>query len=54
MELMQLSDRILVLQAGRPAALLEPDQFSQERLLDHAMPGGAIEPRFQNEGERGA
>ena len=51
MELMQLSDRILVLQGGRPAALLEPDQFSQERLLDHAMPGGPIEPRFQDAGE---
>jgi ribose transport system ATP-binding protein len=45
-ELMALSDRILVLQQGRPAALLDRAEYSQERLLHHSMPGGPIASQF--------
>jgi ribose transport system ATP-binding protein len=45
-ELMQLSDRVLVLREGRPTALLERSEFSQETILEYASPGGAIRPEF--------
>ena len=45
-ELMLLSDRILVLREGRPTALLERSEFSQETILEYASPGGAIQPEF--------
>jgi ribose transport system ATP-binding protein len=46
-ELIALSDRILVLQDGRPAALLEREECTQERLLDFASSGGPVQDRFQ-------
>jgi ribose transport system ATP-binding protein len=46
-ELIALSDRIMVLQDGRPAALLEREDCSQERLLDYASSGGPVQERFQ-------
>jgi ribose transport system ATP-binding protein len=45
-ELMLLSDRILVLREGRPTALLDRSEFSQETILEYASPGGAIQPEF--------
>jgi ribose transport system ATP-binding protein len=45
-ELMQLSDRILVLREGRPTALLERSEYSPETILEYASPGGAIRPEF--------
>jgi ribose transport system ATP-binding protein len=45
-ELMLLSDRILVLREGRPTALLDRSEFSQEAILEYASPGGAIQPEF--------
>jgi ribose transport system ATP-binding protein len=45
-ELIALSDRILVLQDGRPAALLERDECTQECLLDFASSGGPVQDRF--------
>jgi ribose transport system ATP-binding protein len=45
-ELMLLSDRILVLREGRPTALLDRTEFSQEAILEYASPGGAIQPEF--------
>jgi ribose transport system ATP-binding protein len=45
-ELMLLSDRILVLREGRPTALLDRSEFSQEMILEYASPGGAIQPEF--------
>jgi ribose transport system ATP-binding protein len=47
-ELMLLSDRILVLREGRPTALLDRSEFSQETILEYASPGGAIQPEFLN------
>jgi ribose transport system ATP-binding protein len=47
-ELMLLSDRILVLREGRPTALLDRREFSQETILEYASPGGAIQPGFLN------
>ena len=47
-ELMLLSDRILVLREGRPTALLDRPEFSQETILEFASPGGAIQPEFLN------
>jgi putative multiple sugar transport system ATP-binding protein len=47
-ELMLLSDRILVLREGRPTALLDRAEFSQETILEYASPGGAIQPEFLN------
>jgi ribose transport system ATP-binding protein len=45
-ELMLLSDRILVLREGRPTALLDRSEFSQETILEYASPGGAVQPEF--------
>jgi ribose transport system ATP-binding protein len=45
-ELMLLCDRILVLREGRPTALLDRSEFSQETILEYASPGGAIQPEF--------
>lgn len=45
-ELMLLSDRILVLREGRPTALLDRSEFSQEAILEYASPGGAVQPEF--------
>jgi ribose transport system ATP-binding protein len=45
-ELMLLSDRILVLREGRPTALLDRSEFSQETILEYASPGGAIQSEF--------
>ena len=45
-ELMLLSDRILVLREGRPTALFDRPEFSQETILEYASPGGAIQPEF--------
>jgi ribose transport system ATP-binding protein len=45
-ELMQLSDRILVLREGRPTALLERSEYSPETILEYASPGGATRPEF--------
>jgi ribose transport system ATP-binding protein len=45
-ELMLLSDRILVLREGRPTALLDRSDFSQEAILEYASPGGAVQPEF--------
>lgn len=39
-ELMALSDRILVLQAGEPSAVLRPEAYAQSTLLDLATAGG--------------
>jgi ribose transport system ATP-binding protein len=47
-ELIALSDRILVLREGRPTALLEPDAFSPDIILDYASPGGAVQERFDH------
>jgi ribose transport system ATP-binding protein len=47
-ELMLLSDRILVLREGRPTALLDRSEFSQETILEYASPGGAVQPAFLN------
>jgi ribose transport system ATP-binding protein len=47
-ELMLLSDRILVLREGRPTALLDRVEFSQETILEYASPGGAVQPEFLN------
>jgi ribose transport system ATP-binding protein len=46
-ELIALSDRILVLQDGRPAALLDREACTQERLLDFASSGGPVQEQFQ-------
>lgn len=46
LELMALSDRILVLQSGKPAALFERSEYSQSLLLDYATAGGPVQPRF--------
>jgi ABC-type sugar transport system ATPase subunit len=43
---MLLSDRILVLREGRPTALLDRSEFSQEAILEYASPGGAVQPEF--------
>ena len=45
-ELIALSDRVLVLQDGRPAALLEREDCTQERLLDYASSGGPVQEQF--------
>jgi ribose transport system ATP-binding protein len=45
-ELMLLSDRIMVLREGRPTALLDRAEFSQETILEYASPGGAVQPEF--------
>jgi ribose transport system ATP-binding protein len=45
-ELMLLCDRILVLREGRPTALLDRSEFSQETILEYASSGGAIQPEF--------
>jgi ribose transport system ATP-binding protein len=47
-ELMLLSDRMLVLREGRPTALLDRLEFSQETILEYASPGGAIQPEFMS------
>jgi ribose transport system ATP-binding protein len=47
-ELMLLSDRILVLREGRPTALLDRSEFSQEVILEHASPGGAVQAEFSD------
>ena len=47
-ELMLLSDRILVLREGRPTALLDRADFTQETILEYASPGGAVQPEFLN------
>jgi ribose transport system ATP-binding protein len=49
-ELMLLSDRILVLREGRPTALIDRPEFSQETILEYASPGGAVQPQFLNQG----
>jgi ABC-type sugar transport system ATPase subunit len=46
LELMALADRILVLQAGRPAALFDRGEYAQDLLLDYATPGGPVQPQF--------
>jgi ribose transport system ATP-binding protein len=46
-ELLSLSDRILVLREGRPTALLEKADFSAERIIDYASPGGDVAPEFR-------
>jgi ribose transport system ATP-binding protein len=51
-ELLALSDRILVLREGRPTALLERDRFAADLILDHASPGGAVQPTFAAVAER--
>jgi ABC-type sugar transport system ATPase subunit len=45
-ELILLSDRILVLREGRPTAILNRADFSQETILEFASPGGATQPEF--------
>jgi ribose transport system ATP-binding protein len=45
-ELILLSDRILVLREGRPTAILNREDFSQETILEFASPGGATQPEF--------
>jgi ribose transport system ATP-binding protein len=46
-ELLSLSDRILVLREGRPTALLDKADFSAERIIDYASPGGDVAPEFR-------
>jgi ribose transport system ATP-binding protein len=46
-ELLSLSDRILVLREGRATALLDKGEFSAERIIDYASPGGDIAPPFR-------
>jgi ribose transport system ATP-binding protein len=48
-ELLSLSDRILVLRDGRPTALLDKADFSAERIIDYASPGGDIVPAFRHD-----
>ena len=43
-ELISLSDRILVLREGRPAALLGRAEFCEETILEYASPGGPTQP----------
>jgi ribose transport system ATP-binding protein len=45
-ELLSLSDRILVMREGRPTALLERSEFSAERVMEYASPGGAVQDVF--------
>ncbi|MFO1071433.1 MAG: sugar ABC transporter ATP-binding protein [Geminicoccaceae bacterium] len=45
-ELLALSDRILVLREGRPAAVLGHDEFVADTILDYASPGGQVQPAF--------
>jgi ribose transport system ATP-binding protein len=45
-ELLSLSDRILVMREGRPTALLERAEFSAERIMEYASPGGAVQEGF--------
>jgi ribose transport system ATP-binding protein len=45
-ELLSLSDRILVMREGRPTALLERAEFSPERVMEYASPGGAVQEEF--------
>ena len=53
-ELLSLSDRILVLREGRPTALLDKADFSAERIIDYASPGGDIAPEFRAAAQDGA
>src|SRR5258708_29014730 len=45
-ELMLLCDRILVLLEGRPTALLDRSEFSQETILEYASPEATTQPEF--------
>jgi ribose transport system ATP-binding protein len=45
-ELLSLSDRILVMREGRPTALLERAEFSPERVMEYASPGGDVQEGF--------
>ena len=49
-ELLALSDRILVLREGRPTALLHHTEFVADTILDHASPGGEVQPQFRSGG----
>ena len=49
-ELLALSDRILVLREGRPTALLHHTEFVADTILDHASPGGEVQPHFRRAG----
>jgi ribose transport system ATP-binding protein len=50
-ELLSLSDRILVMREGRPTALLERAEFSPERVMEYASPGGEVQPAFRDAAE---
>ena len=45
-ELLALSDRILVLREGRPAAVLRHHEFVADTILDFASPGGQVQEAF--------
>ena len=46
-ELLALSDRILVLREGRPAAVLGHKEFVADTILDFASPGGQVQEPYR-------
>jgi len=39
-----------VLREGRPTALLHHTEFVADTILDHASPGGEVQPQFRRTG----